>query len=146
MTVKQALKAKAKLTTRISECYGSAKSYNSIEEGNLRRYSVVGLLNEAEELTKELVDLKVKIHQANLPVYGKIFLMAELKGRVKNLKAMSCEEGKVTERYGSIQSVKEVEINIAQKDAMIKEVEEQIEKLQDELDVHNATTLIGMIS
>ncbi len=142
MNVKQALKAKNKLTVRINELYSLAKSYNSIEEGNPRRYSVVGLLNEAEELTKELVDLKTKIHQANQPVYGKIFLMAELKGKVKQLKGMSCEEGKVTERFGSIQSVKEVEINIAQKDQMIKDLENQIEGLQDELDVHNATTTI----
>ena len=142
MNVKQALKVKNKLVTDLKAQFEILKKYNSIEEGNPRRYSVVGLLNEAEELTKELVDLKARIHTANQPVYGKIFLMAELKGRVKNLKAMSCEEGKVTERYGSVQSVKEVEINIAQKDAMVREIEEQIEKLQDELDVHNATTTI----
>lgn len=142
MNVKQALKAKTKITTRISELYSLAKSYNSIEEGNPRRYSVVGLLNEAEELTKELVDLKARIHTANQPVYGKIFLMAELKGRVKNLKAISCEEGKVTERYGSTVAVKEVEMDIVQRDAMVKQLEAQIEQLQDELDVHNATTTI----
>ena len=142
MNVKQALKAKTKITTRINELYSLAKSYNSIEEGNPRRYSVVGLLNEAEELTKELVDLKARIHTANQPVYGKIFLMAELKGRVKNLKAISCEEGKVTERYGSTVAVKEVEIDIVQRDAMVKQLEDEIEKLQNELDVHNATTAI----
>jgi hypothetical protein len=142
MNVKQALKAKTKITTRINELYSLAKSYNSIEEGNPRRYSVVGLLNEAEELTKELVDLKARIHTANQPVYGKIFLMAELKGRVKNLKAISCEEGKVTERYGSTVAVKEVEMDIVQRDAMVKQLEAQIEQLQDELDVHNATTTI----
>lgn len=142
MNVKQALKAKTKITTRINELYSLAKSYNSIEEGNPRRYSVVGLLNEANELTKELVDLKARIHTANQPVYGKIFLMAELKGRVKNLKAISCEEGKVTERYGSTVAVKEVEMDIVQRDAMVKQLEDEIEKLQDELDVHNATTTI----
>ena len=142
MNVKQALKAKTKITTRINELYSLAKSYNSFEEGNPRRYSVVGLLNEAEELTKELVDLKARIHTANQPVYGKIFLMAELKGRVKNLKAISCEEGKVTERYGSTVAVKEVEMDIVQRDAMVKQLEAQIEQLQDELDVHNATTTI----
>jgi len=97
MNVKQALKAKNKLTTQIKSLYDIAKSHNSIEEGNLRRYSVNGVLNEAEELTKELVDLKVKIHQ----------------------------------------------INIAQKDQMIKDLEYQIEGLQDELDIHNATTSIN---
>ena len=68
--------------------------------------------------------------------------MAELKGRVKQLKAISCEEGKVNERYGSIVSVKEVELDITQRDAMIKQLEADIEQLQDELDIHNATTNI----
>jgi hypothetical protein len=142
MNVKQALKAKNKLTTRINELYSLAKTYNSIEEGNVRRYSVIGLLNEANELTKELVDLKVKIHTANQPVYGKIFLMAELKGRVKQLKAISCEEGKVNERYGSIISIKEVEMDVVYRDSLIKQLEADIEQLQDELDIHNATTSI----
>jgi len=79
---------------------------------------------------------------ANQPVYGKIFLMAELKGRVKQLKSISCEEGKVTERYGSTVAIKEVELDVVQKDNLIKGIEAQIEGLQDELDVHNATATI----
>jgi len=141
MNVKQALKAKNKLTVRINELYSLAKSYNSIEEGNPRRYSVVGLLNEAEELTKELVDLKTRIHLANQPVYGKIFLMAELKGRVKQLKSISCEEGKVTERYGSTVAIKEVELDVVQKDNLIKGIEAQIEGLQDSGNFNTLNTL-----
>ncbi len=143
MNVKQALKAKNKLTTKIKELYSIAKDNNSIEQGNPRRYSVIGLLNEANELTRELVDLKSKIHTANQPVYSKIFLMAELKGRVKQLKAISCEEGKVTERFGSVQSVKEVEIDIVLRNKMIESLEAEIEQLQDELDTHNAITQIN---
>lgn len=142
MNVKQALKAKNKLTTRINELYSLAKTYNSIEDGNPRKYSVVGLLNEAEELTKELVELKAKIHKANQPVYDKIFLMAELKGMVKQLKGLPCDEGKQSERYGTVVSVKVVEIDIVRKNEMIKELEAKIEQLQDVLDVHNATTNI----
>jgi hypothetical protein len=143
MNVKQALKAKNKLTTKIKELYSIAKDNNSIEQGNPRRYSIVGVLNEANELTKELVDLKAKIHRANQPVYDKIFLMAELKGRVKQLKGIGCEEGKVTERYGSLQAIKEVEINIVQRNEMIENLEAEIEQLQDELDTHNAITQIN---
>jgi hypothetical protein len=143
MNIKQALKFKNKLTAQIKSLYEIAKDNNSIEQGNPRRYSIIGVLNEANELTKELVDLKAKIHKANQPVYHKIFLMSELKGRVKQLKAISCEEGKVTERYGSIQSVKEVEIDIVQKNEMIQNLELHIELLQDELDMHNATTQIN---
>ena len=142
MTVKQALKEKNKLVTEIKSLYEIARNYNSIEEGNPRRYSVNGSLQRAYELTTKLVELKTKIHKANAPVYDKIFLMAELKMRAKLIKSISCEEGKVNERYGSVVSVKEVEINVAQKDQMVKDIEVQIEKLQDELDTHNATTEI----
>ena len=143
MNVVKALKEKNKLTARINELYAIAKAHNSIEQGNPRRYSVTQALNEANELTRKLVDLKVKIHKANQPVYDKIFLMAELKGRVKQLKAMGCDEGKVTERYGSIQSVKEVEITVADRDSLIKGLEAEIEELQEQLDYHNATTEIN---
>jgi hypothetical protein len=142
MNVKQALKAKNKLVADIKACWIIINNHNSIEVGNTRRYSVKAKLDEVNKLTNELVDLKAKIHTANQPVFGKIFLMAELKGMVKELKKVSVEEGKVTERYGSVQSVKEVEINIAERDVMIKELESKIEALQDELDVHNATTQI----
>lgn len=142
MTVKQALKEKNKLVTEIKSLYEIARNYNSIEEGNPRRYSVNASLQRAYELTTKLVELKTKIHKANAPVYDKIFLMAELKVRAKLIKSMSCEEGKVNERYGSVVSVKEVEVNVTQKDQMVKDIEVQIEKLQDELDIHNATTKI----
>lgn len=140
MNVSQALKQKNRIAVEIKKQYEIAVKVNSQEEGNPRRYSVTGALEKAETLTKELIDLKTKIHLANAPVYGKIFEMAELKGRVKQLKRIPTEEGKTTERYGSAISIKDVEINIAQFDAMVVELEGRIEKIQAELDYHNATT------
>ena len=139
----QKLKEKNKLVVEIMKLYIIAKEHNSIEEGNPRRYSVVESLQKASELTQQLVELKAKIHRANAPVYEKIFLMAELKTSAKMLKSLNCEEGKVTERYGSSVSIKSVELNIVDRDVMLKSIEEEIEKLQDELDTHNATTHIG---
>lgn len=143
MKVKQALKEKNKLATEIKSLYDIARNHNSIEVGNPRRYSVKESLERAKELTKQLVELKAKIHKANAPVYDKIFMMAELKMSAKQIKLMGCEEGKVSERYGSTVSVKEVEIDILQRDTMVKSIELEIEKLQEELDYHNATTDIG---
>jgi hypothetical protein len=142
MTVKQALKAKNKLVTNIKECYAVIQTQNSIEEGNPRRYSVKEKIAEVIKYTNELVEIKRQIHTANQPVFEKIFLMAELKGMVKELKKMSTDEGKITERYGSIQSVKEVELSITDRELLVKDLESQIEKIQDELDIHNATTNI----
>lgn len=142
MNIKQALKLKNKLTAQIAELYRLAKTYNSIEEGNPRRYSIVQLLNQANALTNELVDLKTQIHLANGPVYGKIFRLAELKGRAKQIAGIGCEEGKVTERYGSTVSIKEAEMNVIERDNLLRQLETEIEQLQDELDIHNATTTI----
>ncbi len=140
MNIKQALKLKNKLVTEIKEQYEIAKAHNSIEQGNPRRYSAVEAIKKAEELTIALVELKTKIHVANAPVYGLIFQMSELKNQVKQLKSIPVDEGKVTERYGSISTIKEAELNIAQRDSMVKELENKIESIQDKLDTHNAIT------
>ena len=142
MNVSQALKQKNKLIVELKKQYQIAQKFNSQEEGNIRRYSVQDALDKAAELTIELTDLKTKIHLANAPVYDKIFRMAELKGRIKELRKIPTEEGKAESRYSSVVSVKEVEINIAQLDEMVQTLEARIEEIQAELDVHNATTQI----
>ena len=142
MNVKQALKVKNKLVTEMKASYAILQKYNSIEEGNPRRYSMMNTLEKIKTLQGELVDLKTKIHKANQPVYDKIFALAELKGMIKELKKVSTEEGKVNERYGSVVSVKEVELNVTDIDAAVVVLESQIEQLQNELDIHNATTEI----
>ena len=142
MNVKQALKVKNKLVTDLKTQYQILQKYNSIEEGNPRRYSMNDTLDKITELSNELVELKAQIHRANQPVYDKIFALAELKGLVKELKKVPTDEGKQTERYGSVQSIKEVELNVTDIDNSISILETQIEELQNELDVHNATTNI----
>ena len=71
-----------------------------------------------------------------------IFRMAELKNRIKELRKIPTDEGKIESRFSSVASVKEVEINIAQLDEMVQFLESRIEEIQAELDVHNATTQI----
>jgi hypothetical protein len=142
MNVKQALKQKNKLVTDLKAQYEILKKYNSIEEGNPRRYSMSVTLTVIETIQLELVELKAKIHKANQPVYAKIFELAELKGLVKELKKVPTEEGKVAERYGSVISVKEVELNVVDIQNKVDVLSERIEELQNELDIHNANTQI----
>ena len=142
MNVSQALKQKNKLIVELKKQYQIAQKCNSQEEGNIRRYSVQTALDKAIELTLELMGLKTKIHLANAPVYNKIFHMAELKNRIKELRKIPTEEGKTESRYGSVVSVKEVEINISQLDEMVQTLENRIEEIQEELDTHNITTQI----
>jgi hypothetical protein len=142
MNVKQALKVKNKLVTDLKTQYQILQKYNSIEEGNTRRYSMTNALAKIKTLQTELVGLKTQIHRANAPVYDKIFALAELKGMIKELKKVPTDEGKQDSRYGSVVSVKEVELSIVDVEAIVEKLQLQIEELQNELDVHNATTNI----
>ena len=144
MTIKQALKQKNKLIKQIGENTKLMQEYNSIEVGNERPYSSIILLAKITEDTKELANLKSKIHVANTPVLEDIFLMSELKSMAQSLKKMDCTEGKSNrDRYRlESESVKTSEISLVKRNEVIKEMEARIEEIQDRLDVFNATTEI----
>jgi len=142
MNVKQALKVKNKLVTDLKAQYEILKKYNSIEEGNPRRYSMADTIVKINQLSNELVELKAKIHKANQPVYHKIFDLAEVKGLIKELKKVPTDEGKQDSRYASVLSVKEVELTIVDIQNIVEKLQERVEELQNELDIHNANTQI----
>jgi hypothetical protein len=145
MTVKQALKLKNKLVKEITEEIQKAHSYNSVEVGTSRPYSSRESLQRVSQLTKELVELKTKIHQANSPVYDMIFRLSELKSLVSKIKSLNCTEGTSTDYYSrrsENQPVMTSEISIIERDSMVKIMEDEIESIQEELDTHNALTQI----
>jgi hypothetical protein len=75
-------------------------------------------------------------------VYDKIFALAELKGMIKELKKVPTDEGKSSDRYSSIPSVKEVELNIVDIQDKVDMISVKIEEIQNELDIHNLNTNI----
>lgn len=143
MTIKQALKEKNRLIKAIDDEFKKVYSYNSIDEGNVRPYSTVDALSNIMTLEEGLIDLKTKIHRANIGVYDKIFRLSELKSLAKKLNHIDCSEGKVSDRYSRGESsIKTAELSIVERDVRVKSIEEEIERLQEELDTHNATTSI----
>ena len=143
MKVKQALKYKKKLASKMNQEFGKVQMYNSVEEGSIRVYDVVESMKNWLAMSEELVELKTKLHLANAPVYGKIFRMSELKSQLSNLRQLDCVDGKHFDRYGRGEAVvKTAEISVLEKDQMVSKIEEEIERLQEELDEHNATTSI----
>ncbi len=144
MTIKQALKQKNKLIKSITENTKLMQQYNSVEVGNKRPYSSKTLYDKISFDMSQLATLKAKIHVANTPVLNKIFEMSELKSLVSSIKKMDCTEGKSNRDRYRLESevVLTSEISLVQRNEMVKELEEKIESIQDELDVYNATTTI----
>lgn len=145
MTVKQALKEKNKLTKLINTLVVRLHKYNSVEEGAIRTYSPKEDLEKLQNSVSDLALLKTRIHEANVKVYHQIFRLSELKGLVKQLRGIDCTEGVTTEnrRFGDSSTVtKTVEVGQKEMDNLILYYEEEIERIQEELDIHNATTHI----
>ena len=145
MTIKQALKEKNKLTKQISSLVTRIQKYNSMEEGSVRTYDPKEDLDKLTTSISQLVSLKTEIHLANTKVYGQIFRLSEYKGLVKYLRSIDCTEGKTNEsrRYGESSTIiKTSVINQIEMDNLITYYEGEIEKIQELLDVHNATTHI----
>lgn len=144
MNVKQGLKRKGKIINELRELYRRLDNTNSYKEDSVRYFSSRETLQEIEKLTNELVNLKTAIHRANLPVYGKIFRLSELKSHLLKVSSMSTHEGTQTVGYGNKESEYKIiaEINVLELNKIKKDIEEEIDKIQEELDYHNATTLI----
>ena len=144
MNINKALKEKNKLVKSILERSKRITDENSVIVGAVRNYSPTVELDVMMEEIDELVNLKASIHKANAEVYDKIFRLSELKNLAKTLRGVSTQEGNVNRgRYGDTTIMTyESEIKTSEKDSMIKNIEFQIETLQDELDAHNATKSI----
>lgn len=142
MNIKQALKQKNKLVNEINQNYEILKKYNSIDESNERRYRMNDVVDEINRLTGSLIDLKTKIHKANQPVFNDIFRLSELKNAVKQLQTIPTTEGKYVEMYGTNATVRKVELTVLDIDKMVKEHQEEIDRIQDSLDLHNLKTEI----
>lgn len=141
MKITKALKEKNKKVKELNEFLSKMKQYNSIEDGSVRPYSSKEMLTKYTQAVNDLVELKTKIHLANTKVYHKIFELSELKSMVDNIRSLDCSEGKITRRWSSDEpSNMSSEISIIERDSLIKELEEKIEKIHDELDYHNSTT------
>jgi hypothetical protein len=142
MTIKQALKEKNKLTKQINSLVVRIQKYNSMEEGSVRTYDPGQDMDNLTKTVSDLVTLKNQIHMANQKVYNKIFRLSEYKGLVKYLRSIDCTEGKTNEsrRYGESETIiKTTVFNQIEMDNLISYYEGEIEKIQEELDVHNAT-------
>jgi hypothetical protein len=98
--------------------------------------------SEWTSLTEELIDLKTRIHIANVGIVDKIFTLGELKNKAAKLHNISTQEGLVKDRYSDVTNEYVAYMGLFSRDAAIKELERQIESLQEEIEAYNALTKI----
>ena len=141
MNLTKALKHKKKLVKQIDEMYIRFSKFNSNQKDSVG-YDPEQAYNEWVRLTNDLINLKTKIHIANAGIADKIFKLGELKSMATKLRSIDTKEGIVKDRYSDVTIEYVAYMNLFDRDTKVKELEEQIETLQEEIEAYNALTMI----
>ena len=143
MTIAQAFKHKNKLVKEIKTIEARIQSNNSYIDGTKVNYDVRTLFTELSDKKADLVTLKTAIIKANVPIYSKIYELAELKSKVSLLKNLNTKEGKEILGYRETKEVEYISvISQLEVDRNILTAETAIEKIQEELDQFNYNTVL----
>jgi chromosome segregation ATPase len=146
MTIVEALKEKNRLVRKVLELQKRVSTYNCVIEGNPRAYEPKEVMDELNDTIEELISMKTRITQANQSIQEKIYRLAELKTQIRFLNTVPTSEGKApagksfytkSETYIWESSIKAQEI-----DRRIAKLENEISKIQKELDAYNYNTSI----
>lgn len=142
VTLAKALKLKNRLAGRVSKLTQDIQTYNSIQDG-AESINVKDRLTERAETVRLLTELKYAIFRANEPVQKAIFELAELKAEVALLTGLNTKHGKYKEGYPASGEVSyTAQFRKQDVDAMVAQLEIEIDQHQDRLDRFNHETVI----
>lgn len=139
MKIAKALKQKNVLIKEINRLKKLIADNNQYVEPNKPKFDVIDLNYEFLMKLSELISLKEKIAKANISINEKIYKMAELKGIASFYSILPCEDY-VKYDINRNETVTKSIISKVELDSKIKEIEKEIQDLQDEIDYFNQTT------
>lgn len=142
MNLSKALKLKNKKVTEQNETLNLLLRSNSYDVDSKKIYNSKELFGKYEKQVSDLVKLKTAIHLTSEPIRSKIFMLSELKTSLTRLSSLNTTEGQIkqTSYAGNSTLTYKVDIDEVEKQSIIKQYQDEIERIQDEIDVFNATT------
>ena len=145
MKLAKALKLKNKKLKEYKSTLMKVVQNNSYDVDNKPIYDSTNLYNESVELLKDYLELKTAIHTSSEPIRFKIFQLGEVKSLLNVINGLDTKSGVYKEGYREITlRTYESSISEEEKNTKVKNLENTIELLQDEIDTFNATTeLVG---
>jgi hypothetical protein len=148
MNIAKALKVKSRYGNKIASLQNDIQQYNSVPTGD-RKIDVNKMMEDLDKSIHNLIVLKILIFEASAPMRETILMLAEAKSRITFLRGIDTHEGKGKDSdYGRGRGYVDSEVefstafDITWVRADVEKCEEQIDKLQDELDVFNHKTEI----
>lgn len=146
ITLSKALRVKNELVRQLQQKQALVVKHNSHREGVEPPFSVTELMDDISTLRASLGDLKAKVAEANLPIYPKLYAIAELKGYLAWLQGVPTTAGPQAQNPYAHNPGPEVVLVAAMTERDVqKEIEEaqaDLSSYQDEVDEFNATHFI----
>ena len=146
MNLAQALKLKNRLAGDLVRKQQILSRENARRSDSVSKVNREDVWNEIIDISDKLGDLKGKITRANVGIYPTLERMAELKSRIAFLNLLPKREGEEINFVGRDQEkltyVWDSFINQQDSDNLVSELQQEINDLQDEVDVYNATTQV----
>lgn len=131
------MKVKNRLAGRLAETTQEISYNNSVLLEQQGQVNVEALVALRDSIANALVALKSLHYKANFEVQEKIYLLGEKKAEIGLYKGLSTRCGKERHDYQNTTVEYVVSINNDAKKVKIKQLEVEIDKLQDEIDEFN---------
>ncbi len=146
LTLAKALSVKNRLAGRLAQARENIETYNSVLAGQRDDYGKATVDVRAEyaryrKLQDGLIVVKAAIQRANLPIFEDILQIGELKSVIQMLSGLNTKNGTepgyhgVEFRYSAVMLKPEAL-------GIIRELEAQIDVIQDKINEFNAATRI----
>jgi len=145
MKLYKALKLKKKLAGEIAKLQGTIARNNSYVEGNktAEKCDILAIESELGKKMGELLDLKMAIYKANIPIQKDIYALAEIKGLIVFWEGVNTTEGVYPSGGYSVNSKDTIyiaRISEEEKEKRQRELQDKIDTLQENIDAYNYTT------
>jgi hypothetical protein len=146
MNISKALKVKNRLAGEVSKLQDIVRRENSRRSDNPSKINVEEAYGSLFNIINSLIALKSSISRASAPISDKLSQLSELKTHVNWVSSLPTREGVEKVSYGHSKDVHDYEwtafFNRERLDAEVETLQEEINKLQDEVDDYNAKTSV----
>ena len=140
MKLYQALKYKNKLAGEIKELEQLIQGKNSRLKTEENLFNIDELLSKLISKREELLDLKTRLYQANQPIQGLIFKLAEAKSQHAFWSRLPTKQGMGQIGYSNELTEYVAHFNELHTLSEKEKAQKEIESIQEKLDYFNHTT------
>ncbi len=140
------LKYKKRLEQRIKKTSDNIQTKNSVIKGNDAEVNIISALLERDKLVSHLIDVKIKLAEANRDIQRDIFTISEYKAEIALLRSMNTSHGKVSGGFYRDDRLVEYEAQLKSQDIdkRTSKIETEIDRIQEKLDNFNHTTQVSI--